>query len=266
MPLARLFDFVAGTIIQDGQVDAEFNQLIQALTGVLDNDVSLKFTHAANPVLNVNQLGAGLVQRWQVNTVDKARIANDGLWEWLQTAGQLPAKVNQFTTLGNISSSSNTLAEISLLSGGLGPNPSPGSSLTTNANTIRQGSVFTFDVKGLYAATAGPTVTLRVKFGGVTILTTTAFVIPNTASGLWNLKFDVHFETIGATAAANIRFFRFECANAVSGIVTPTVVYATGNIAVNTTVDALWEVTWQFGTANAGNSTGTSKTRIDRAR
>ena len=33
MPLARLFDFQSGTIIQSGQVDSEFNQLVNYLKG-----------------------------------------------------------------------------------------------------------------------------------------------------------------------------------------------------------------------------------------
>lgn len=75
MALIRLHDFVSGTIIQDSQVDAEFNQLVEALNGIGSVDILHKFSHAANPVLNLNQLGAGLIERWQNAGVDRATLS-----------------------------------------------------------------------------------------------------------------------------------------------------------------------------------------------
>jgi hypothetical protein len=52
--------------------------LVQALNGVKDVDILHKFTHATSPVLNINQLGAGLIMRGQQNSIDKFLLNNDG--------------------------------------------------------------------------------------------------------------------------------------------------------------------------------------------
>lgn len=78
MSLIRLNDFTAGTLILSQAIDDEFNQLVEALNGVDSVDILHKHNHASNPVLNLNQLGAGLIARWQQNSLDKGLIANDG--------------------------------------------------------------------------------------------------------------------------------------------------------------------------------------------
>jgi hypothetical protein len=55
------------------------NQLVNLLSGVSTNkDTLLKYSHATDPVLRVDQLGAGVIQQWLQNGTVKARINNDG--------------------------------------------------------------------------------------------------------------------------------------------------------------------------------------------
>lgn len=77
--LVRLFDFTPGTLIQSAQVDSEFNQLVNILSGVSSaNDLLMKYNHATDPVLGVDQLGAGAIQRWLQNGTEKSSIRNNG--------------------------------------------------------------------------------------------------------------------------------------------------------------------------------------------
>jgi hypothetical protein len=81
MALARLNDFVAGTIIQSSQVDAEFDQLVESLNGVDPIEILHKFDHATTPVLNLNQLNTSvgaLALRAQQNSVDTFKIKANG--------------------------------------------------------------------------------------------------------------------------------------------------------------------------------------------
>lgn len=265
MALARLFDFVAGTLIQDGQVDSEFNQLVNALNGVSDVDILHKFTHASNPVLNVNQLGAGLIQRWQQNTVDKARIINDGYFETVVPAGTLTGKVCQYTNSTVGTALSNSAAETSLFTG---VTPSAGSSLTINANTLKVGSVLNFDFNGAYAATAAPNITIRIKIGGsTTLLTLGPNAAPNTAGGKWRIRCEAVVFAIGVSGQIRCEFGLIEVYTFTAGITTaPTYILGGGTPTLNTTVDNAVDLTWQFGAASASNTAQLVKARIDRSR
>lgn len=77
--ITRITDFIPNTLIESQEVDDEFNQLVNLLSGVsTDKDTLLKYSHAADPVLRVDQLGAGIIQRWLQNGGEKARVNNDG--------------------------------------------------------------------------------------------------------------------------------------------------------------------------------------------
>lgn len=77
--LLRLNDFQPGTLILSGQVDAEFNQLVNILSGVsTDKDVLIKYNHALDPALRVDQIGGGFIQRWLASGVEKASINSAG--------------------------------------------------------------------------------------------------------------------------------------------------------------------------------------------
>lgn len=80
--LTRITDFIPSTLIESQEVDDEFNQLVNLLSGVSTNkDTLLKYSNATDPVLRVDQLGAGVIQQWLQNGSVKSRINNNGSFE-----------------------------------------------------------------------------------------------------------------------------------------------------------------------------------------
>lgn len=77
--IQRITDFIPNTLIVSQEVDDEFNQLVNLLSGVSDdNDSIFRYNHASDPVLSVDQLGAGKIQSWLQNGSEKANITNAG--------------------------------------------------------------------------------------------------------------------------------------------------------------------------------------------
>jgi hypothetical protein len=100
--IVRITDFIPNTLIESQEVDDEFNQLVNLLSGVSTNkDTLLKYDHATDPVLRVDQLGAGAIQRWLQNGVEKAVVNNDGSFN-IGTPGASPTsgKVSGATATG----------------------------------------------------------------------------------------------------------------------------------------------------------------------
>src|SRR5215468_2161092 len=96
--LVRLFNFIPNTLIQSGQVNPEFNQLVDILAGnSTTKNAVMQFNDAAIPVLELNQLGAGLITRWKQNGVEKAHIKNDGS---LMTGGAATYDINSNQLIG----------------------------------------------------------------------------------------------------------------------------------------------------------------------
>lgn len=77
--IQRITDFIPNTLIVSQEVDDEFNQLVNLLSGVSTGvDTLLKFSDAANPVLRVDQLGAGVIAQFLQNGAVKTTIDNSG--------------------------------------------------------------------------------------------------------------------------------------------------------------------------------------------
>jgi hypothetical protein len=77
--LVRITDFIPNTLIESQEVDDEFNQLVNLLSGVSTNkDTLLKYSHATDPVLRVDQLGAGEILRLLQNGAVKTVFDNSG--------------------------------------------------------------------------------------------------------------------------------------------------------------------------------------------
>jgi len=74
--LTRITDFIPNTLIVSQEVDDEFNQLVNLLSGVSTNkDTLLKYNNATDPALRVDQLGAGLIQQWLNNGTARASLS-----------------------------------------------------------------------------------------------------------------------------------------------------------------------------------------------
>lgn len=77
--LARLFDFAPGAPIVSGDVDSEFNQLVNILNGTsTSKNAIIKYSDAATPPLKLDQLGAGKIQEWAQTGIVLASVENSG--------------------------------------------------------------------------------------------------------------------------------------------------------------------------------------------
>jgi len=80
--LTRITDFIPNTLIVSQEVDDEFNQLVNILSGASTNkDALIKYSDGSGAVLRLDQLGAGLIQQWLQNGSVKSRINNNGSLE-----------------------------------------------------------------------------------------------------------------------------------------------------------------------------------------
>jgi hypothetical protein len=77
--LARITDFTPSTPILSGEVDAEFNQLVNILSGTSTNkNAVIRYSNASDPPLKLDQLGLGAIQQWSQTGLVKASVTNDG--------------------------------------------------------------------------------------------------------------------------------------------------------------------------------------------
>jgi hypothetical protein len=107
--LARLYDFIPGGLIQSSQVDSEFNQIINLLSGgSTDKDALIKYSHASDAPLRIDQLGAGLLAEWKASGTQKARINNAGGFQTVHqfistlSTGTKPIDVTSTTLCTNL--------------------------------------------------------------------------------------------------------------------------------------------------------------------
>lgn len=85
--LVRITDFVPSTLIKSQEMDDELNQLVNLLSGVsTSKDTLLKFSDGSNPVLRVDQLGAGVIQQWLQNGSVKAIMKGSGFMVGVEKA------------------------------------------------------------------------------------------------------------------------------------------------------------------------------------
>jgi hypothetical protein len=77
--LARVTDFVAATPILSGEVDSEFNQLVNLLNGTSSSvKASIKVSDTGDPPLELNQLSTGPILKGFQAGVENFRIRNNG--------------------------------------------------------------------------------------------------------------------------------------------------------------------------------------------
>lgn len=101
--LARLFDFTPGGVIASGEVDAEFNQLVNALNGTSTSvNIDLRFSSATVPTLSVDQIGAGMIQVWKQAGSTLLVIGNTGVIASSVLTGTAPIQVSSTTVCPNL--------------------------------------------------------------------------------------------------------------------------------------------------------------------
>ena len=166
--LVRITDFTPNTLIESQEMDDELNQLVNLLSGVsTDKDTLLKYSHATDPVLRVDQLGAGVIQRWLQNSTQKAVVNNDGSFA-IGTPGASPT-VGRI--IGPTASGSNIAGANLELAGGPGTgNAAQGVATFRYPLTTASGS----GAQGLSTADAPAWASLFIRNNGdVTVANTT---------------------------------------------------------------------------------------------
>lgn len=171
-----------------------------------------------------------------------------------------PVSVNAFS--GDGGTLSNTVVETSLftvLTVSRGSRQIEGGS-------ARSGTAYRLTVFGSINSTGTPTLRIRSKFGATTIGDTTAAALANNTAGLFRLIVEFHFATVGAAGSVS-SFIFFDYAAAASGAVTPLrIAGGSGVGSLDTTVNANFDLTFEFGTASASNNLTINGAHLDRIR
>ncbi len=107
--LARVTDFIPLDPILSGQVDSEFNQLVNALNSTSTNiNLIVRFSSASVAVQKLDQLGAGPIEEWAQAGLVKASVTNAGSFSTSQqlistlATGTKPIDVTSTTVCTNL--------------------------------------------------------------------------------------------------------------------------------------------------------------------
>jgi hypothetical protein len=286
MVITRITDFIPSTLIESQEVDDEFNQLVNLLSGVSTNkDTLLKFSDGTNPVLRVDQLGAGKIQQWLQNGSEKARIDNDGsaavgalnatlnhatnpavnvnqvgaglIQRWQQNGADratlsalgrllLPAGVGAAPSTDQISNFGTYFSDAADRATGANTTETDFSSKTVAANVLAaDGDFFILLAEILYANNAN-TKRYRLYFGGTTVYDTTGAAFGNGGNQTQFLISLFYRKTSSSLFIANLSLI----GNALLGVTINT-----GSAAPNFAVSNILKSTGQNGTASAGDIT-----------
>ena len=142
----------------------------------------------------------------------------------------------------------NTVTETSLIGSGVG-------TVTLPANFFSVGKMIRFRMRGIYSDTVAPgTVTVRFKFGSTTLVAASAVTPPGSITNAqWEVELAVVCRTTGVagTVMPNgvLEFGDGSGASKRYGMV------ATSAAIIDTTASQVIDLTWEWGTADAGNTT-----------
>lgn len=106
--IARITDFIPGQPILSGEVDAELNNIDDALRGTAtDKNFLFRFSDAGIPVLDLDQLSTGLIQRWKKGGVAVAALDSNGLFQAVRlqstvASGTAPLLISSPTVCANL--------------------------------------------------------------------------------------------------------------------------------------------------------------------
>jgi len=169
--LQRITDFVPNTLIESQEVDDEFNQLVNLLSGVsTSKDTLLKYNHASDPVLRVDQLGAGTIQTWLNNGTSRATLS--ALGKLL-----LPAGIGATPSTDQISNFGTYFMDPTTRTTGANTTETDFSSKTSSANVFAADGDFMIVVTGFNTAGNANTKRYRIYFGSTAIYDTGALAL-----------------------------------------------------------------------------------------
>lgn len=137
----------------------------------------------------------------------------------------------------------NTTTETTVTSTGSG-------SLTLPANFFEVGKSIVIHAEGFHSAVANPNITVKIKIGGTTYLTTGTVVSGNSTNAYCEIKGTITCRTTGASGTVQAQGFFVETGGGDNHFGMPNTTTQTIDTTVTQTVD----VTVQWGTASSSNT------------
>lgn len=182
MLLTRVFTNIGSMIIRrlgdtggppSPRVSQELNNIVDALSGVsTDKEILLKYNHATDPVLRVDQLGAGIIQRWLQNGTERASLS--GLGKLL-----LPAGIGPTPSTDKISNFGTYFVDLVVRSTPASTSETDLSSKSVAANTFGNDGDFLIYITGINYAVNANTKRYRIYWGANVLFDTTAQAFNN---------------------------------------------------------------------------------------
>lgn len=169
---------------------------------------------------------------------------------------------NQYTTVGVGTLINSTAAETSLFTGLTASN---GSTRVVEGGIARLGTCYRVRIVGNISSNGAQTIQVKVKLGATTMIDSGAAAI-NTAGGRFWMDIDLNVVDNDATGLVST-YLRFDFSSGNTGAVTvATINGASGGSAIDFTANQQWDITIQFGAANAANAIQVFSLTIDRIR
>lgn len=184
------------------------------------------------------------------NSINTVRVLNHKGREYItslgdSTDGLMYGSWNKFLQYANGTAVANTVVETTLFGSGVG-------SLTFPANFFYVARAIEIDLTGIMGTTGTPTLQLKVKLGGSTLIDTTALTMPSGITNRqWRLWALITCQAEGASGSFRGQG-RFERHQSTDGAP------STAGTTLDTTGALTLDVTATWGTANASNTIQTT--------
>lgn len=164
-------NYIPNTLIESAKVNVDFNQLVDLLSGVsTTKDALIKFSDGSNPVLRVDQLGAGLIQQWLNNGT--ARASMSALGKLL-----LPAGIGSTPSTDQISNFGAYFVDFANRDTDADTNEKDFSSKTLSANVMANDGDFIVGLATVSYQANANTKRYRLYFGGSAFYDSTALAL-----------------------------------------------------------------------------------------
>jgi hypothetical protein len=167
------------------------------------------------------------------------------------TIDQIQGNVGLFAQTANSSIITNTIAETSLINGGVG-------TLSVPANGFQVGDSFRAVIAGVLNTGNNQTITIKVKAGNnasIILVNSGAKSISNIASDVFSLNIDFTVRALGAAGTASIvTLGTFHYTKTSNGVTEGFAFNQVDSTNFDTTIDNTLDITVQWGAASTSNS------------
>lgn len=167
------------------------------------------------------------------------------------TIDQIQGNVGLFAQTANSSIITNTIAETSLINGGVG-------TLSVPANGFQVGDSFRAVIAGVLNAANNQTITIKVKAGNnasIMLVNSGAKPISNIAADVFSLNIDFTVRALGAAGTASIvTLGTFHYTKTSNGVTEGFAFNQVDSTNFDTTIDNELDITVQWGAASTSNS------------